>query len=74
MDFAGYGHGLRFAVAVIVGWSVLRDRQVLRLLPWLPLRDFVAVLVWFASLVGHRVVWRGESFVLKDGKLLRIDS
>ncbi len=65
---------LRFAVAVIVGWSVLRDRQVLRLLPWLPLRDFVAVLVWFVSLVGHRVVWRGESFVLKDGKLLRIDS
>ena len=37
---------LRVGVAMVVGWSVLRDRQVLRLLSWLPLRDFVAVLVW----------------------------
>jgi ceramide glucosyltransferase len=65
---------LRVGVAMVVGWSVLRDRQVLSLIQWLPLRDFAAVLVWFLSLVGHRVVWRGESFVLKDGKLLRIDS
>ena len=66
--------GLRVAVAMIVGWSVLRDRQVLSLIQWLPLRDFVALPVWFVSLVGHRVVWRGESFALKDGKLVRIRS
>ncbi len=65
---------LRFAVALVVGWSVLSDRQVLRLLPWLPLRDLVAALVWAASLAGRRVVWRGDSFILKDGKLARIDS
>lgn len=65
---------LRLAVALVVGWSVLRDRQVLRLMPWLPLRDLVAVLVWLASLIGHNVVWRGDSFILKDGKLARIDS
>jgi ceramide glucosyltransferase len=66
--------GLRVAVALVVGWSVLRDRQVLSLLLWLPLRDLVALLVWLASLVGHNVVWRGDSFTLKDGKLARIDS
>ncbi len=66
--------GLRVAVALVVGWSVLRDRQVLSLLLWLPLRDLVALLVWLASLVGHNVVWRGDSFTLKDGKLVRIDS
>jgi len=65
---------LRLAVALVVGWSVLRDRQVLRLMPWLPLRDLIAVLVWLASLAGHRVVWRGDSFTLKGGKLARIDS
>jgi ceramide glucosyltransferase len=65
---------LRIAVALVVGWSVLRDRQVLRLMPWLPLRDLVAALVWLASLTGHHVVWRGDSFTLKDGKLARIDS
>ena len=40
----------------------------------LPLRDLVALLVWIASLAGHNVVWRGDSFMLKDGKLVRIGS
>ena len=66
--------GLRVAVAVLVGWFVMADRQVLRLLLWLPLRDLAALLVWLVSLVGHHVVWRGDSFVLKDGKLARINS
>jgi ceramide glucosyltransferase len=65
---------LRLAVALVVGWSVLRDRQVLRLLALLPLRDFAALLVWFASLFGHEVIWRGDVFELKDGKLIRIGS
>src|SRR5713226_9632828 len=65
---------LRVAVALLVGWSVLRDRQLLPLLPLLPLRDLVALLVWIASLAGHTVVWRGESFRLKDGRLVRIGS
>jgi ceramide glucosyltransferase len=66
--------GLRVAVALVVGWSVLRDRQVMRLLVWLPLRDFAALLVWFASLVGHKVIWRGHAFTLKDGRLVRSGS
>ena len=66
--------GLRIAVALVVGWSVLRDRQVLPLLALLPLRDFIALLVWIVSLTGHTVVWRGDSFRLKDGRLARISS
>ena len=66
--------GLRVAVALSVGWSILRDRQVFSLLPSLPLRDFVALLVWFASLLGNKVVWRGEAFKLKNGRLVRIGS
>jgi ceramide glucosyltransferase len=64
--------GLRVAVALVVGWSVLRDHQVLPLLALLPLRDFIALLVWIASLAGHTVVWRGDSFRLRNGKLVRI--
>ena len=33
-----------------------------------------ALLVWFASLFGHKVIWRGDAFKLKDGKLVRIGS
>jgi ceramide glucosyltransferase len=65
---------LRLAVALTVGWSVLRDGQVLSLLPLLPLRDFSALLIWVASLFGHEVIWRGDVFELKDGKLVRINS
>jgi ceramide glucosyltransferase len=63
---------LRVAVVWVLGWSVLRDGQVLTLLPLLPLRDFVALLIWFASLFGHEIIWRGDVFELKDGKLIRI--
>jgi ceramide glucosyltransferase len=63
---------LRFAVALVVGRKVLRDRQVLRDAWLIPLRDLIAVIVWVASLGGHTVTWRGDRFRLKDGKLTRI--
>jgi ceramide glucosyltransferase len=62
---------LRFAVALVVGWKVLRDRHVLKYAWMIPLRDLVAVVVWLASLSGHTVTWRGDRFQLKDGKLTR---
>jgi ceramide glucosyltransferase len=63
---------LRAAVAVVVGKSVLNDRQLFRQLWLLPLRDLVAVGVWIASLAGHTVSWRGTRFELKNGKLIRV--
>ncbi len=60
---------LRLAMAGVVGLRVLRDRQVLRYAHLLPLRDFAALLVWIASYAGHTVSWRGDLFVLKNGKL-----
>lgn len=63
---------LRFAVAVTVGWSVLRDPQVLRRAWLIPLRDLVAVVVWIVSFGGRTVTWRGDRFSLKNGKLTRI--
>jgi len=35
----------------------------------LPLRDLVAFCVWFASYANHTVQWRGEVFLLEDGKI-----
>jgi ceramide glucosyltransferase len=52
-----------------VGAQVLGDRQVLRSLWLLPLRDLVAMGVWAAGFAGNTIVWRGERFLLKDGKL-----
>jgi ceramide glucosyltransferase len=63
---------LRYAVALQVGWNILRDRQVIKYAWLVPLRDLVAVVVWIGSLGGHVVTWRGDRFSLKNGKLTRI--
>jgi ceramide glucosyltransferase len=63
---------LRLAVALVVGRRVLGDRQVLTYGWLIPVRDLLAVVVWVASLGGHRVSWRGDHFKLKNGKLTRI--
>jgi ceramide glucosyltransferase len=63
---------LRFAVALVVGRIALEDRQALRHVWLIPLRDLVAAAIWFASLFGNTVTWRGERFRLSHGKLVRI--
>lgn len=65
---------LRLTVALLVGRSVLQDRQLSSQLWLLPLRDLLAVGVWIASFAGHSITWRGDRFELKNGKLIRIVS
>jgi ceramide glucosyltransferase len=59
----------RVTLALTVGVGILHDRQVLRDL-WLLLpRDFVALATWAWSYAGNTVVWRGQQFTLRNGKL-----
>ena len=60
---------LRLALAVVMGDEVLGDRQVLPRLWLVPLCDLVTMGVWVAGFAGNTIVWRGERFALKDGKL-----
>jgi ceramide glucosyltransferase len=60
---------VRMCVAFTTCRFVLEDRKTLHSLGLLPLRDFVAVLVWIGGLVGNHVVWRGKKFSLECGKL-----
>jgi ceramide glucosyltransferase len=62
----------RLAVALAVGSAVLEDGGLLGSLWLLPVRDLVAVLVWVASFAGHTVIWRGDRFELKKGRLIRL--
>jgi ceramide glucosyltransferase len=68
----GLSFFLRLALAMTVGAEVLADHQVLPNLWLLPLRDLIAMGVWVAGFTGHTIVWRGEQFSLKDGKLKRM--
>lgn len=59
----------RLAAAWLVGWMVVRDPQVRRA-PWLyPLRDMLGFLVWFASYLNLRYVWRDSRFELKGTRI-----
>jgi len=60
---------LRIALAMTVGAEVLGDHQVLPSLLLLPLRDLIATGLWIAGFAGNTIVWRGEHFTVKGGKL-----
>ena len=62
----------RVAVALSVGVGLLRDGQVLRDLWLLPLRDLTGLMFWAWSFAGDTVVWRGEVFRLRDGRLEKV--
>jgi ceramide glucosyltransferase len=62
----------RVAVALSAGVGILRDGQVLRDLWLLPLRDFFGLGFWIWSFAGDTVVWRGERFRLRDGRITRV--
>jgi ceramide glucosyltransferase len=59
----------RLVEAWLVGWMVVRDPQIGRA-PWLyPLRDLLGFLVWFASYLNLRYVWRDSRFELKGTRI-----
>ena len=62
----------RVAVALSVGVGILRDEQVLRDIWLLPVRDCFGLAVWAWSFAGDTVVWRGDRFRLRDGRLERL--
>ena len=65
----GMSFFLRLALAMMVGAAVLGDHQVLPGLWLLPLRDLAAMGLWVAGFAGDTIVWRGERFQVRGGKL-----
>ena len=70
----GLSFFLRLSVAMTVGTEALGDHQTLGNLWLLPARDAIAMGLWVAGFAGNTIVWRGERFILKSGKLERADS
>jgi ceramide glucosyltransferase len=59
----------RLVEAWVVGWMVVRDPQIRRA-PWLyPLRDLLGFIVWFASYLKLRYVWRDSRFELRGTRI-----
>jgi ceramide glucosyltransferase len=60
---------LRLSLAMTVGAEVLGDHQVLPSLWLLPVRDLIATGLWIGGFASNKVVWRGERFEVRQGKL-----
>ena len=69
----GLSFFLRLAQAMTVGAAVLGDHEVLPNLWLLPLRDAVAMGLWVAGFAGDTIVWRGERFALRKGRLVKVE-
>lgn len=59
----------RGAMAWVSAEKALRDKATVSALWLLPLRDFLAPVIWILGLAGRKIVWRGEVFTLRKGKL-----
>jgi ceramide glucosyltransferase len=52
--------------------AMIGDREGLRSLGLLPLRDLAGLITWMLALTRHRVVWRGIRFGLtREGRIVR---
>jgi len=60
---------LRLSVAMLVGAEVLSDHQALPSLWLLPFRDLIATGLWLGGFASNTVLWRGERFEVRRGKL-----
>ncbi len=67
----GLSFFLRLAQAMMIGAEVLGDHDVLAYLWLLPLRDVIATGLWVAGFASNTIVWRGERFALRNGKLVK---
>jgi len=53
--------------------ALLGDREALRSLAWMPLRDVAGFAIWLVALGHRKVVWRGVRFDLtSDGRMLPV--
>jgi ceramide glucosyltransferase len=65
--------GIRLAsVGAVLAWGI-RDREGLRSLALLPLRDLLGLVSWALAFMKRTVVWRGVELALtRDGRLIRL--
>ena len=71
----GAAIGIRLVTAAGIMHILLKDREGLRALPLLPLRDLTALFSWLLAMTKRTTTWRGSEFLLtRDGRLVAKDN
>jgi ceramide glucosyltransferase len=62
---------IRLVSAAAAMWWTSQDRDGIKSLTLLPLRDMAGLVSWFLSFAKRKVLWRGTEFTLtRDGRLI----
>lgn len=65
---------ISLVLRLVAAWLItgcVGDRNGRKYLFLLPIREMLSALVWFAGLVGRRIVWRGREYILAEhGKMV----
>lgn len=62
---------VRMVTAGLIMAIGLEDRDGMRALPWLPVRDLASLASWLLAFLRRTTTWRGTKFVLtRDGRLV----
>ncbi len=62
---------IRLCMAIVGGWFVIRNRDVLRYFWLIPARDLYGVAVWIAGLFGNTVEWGGRRLPIDSSGRIR---
>lgn len=73
LSLLGISLFLRIWLAMTVGAEILGDEHVLCSLWLLPLRDVIYFGVWLTGFAGDTIVWRGQRFRLRKGRLYPVE-
>ena len=66
----GWAVANRLIEAWAVGWTVLRDRRLLRRIWVYPVRDLLGFIVWCRSFGGQGITWRNSQFELQGERMV----
>jgi hypothetical protein len=65
---------VRLGTTAVIMRGLLRDREGIRALHLLPLRDMAALISWFLAMTKRTTTWRGSEFRLtRSGRLVPKD-
>jgi len=67
----GFSILTRIAMGLVVGGLVLGDRKLVGTVLLYPVRDLMGFGFWAASYLSNKVLWRGETYALAPGGLMR---
>jgi ceramide glucosyltransferase len=71
LALVAYSIVARMVMALVVGFTVVSERRLLRTALLYPLRDLLGFLYWAASYSSSTVVWRGQIYRLTEGGLMQ---